>query len=201
MNYQNEGLLLTLKKQIDKLDLLVKNFDGVKTHKMYEKNPLVNLFNTRSEKLTDFTDELNTDYQELKNFKIHDIKIYNIEKLGQKIEALYKYVSFIKKSLAKKSFNHSISSNSNSLDSESQKQSISKSEGKKQLHLQSLENRKTLLLGMLKKINSAIDSNLILQNNNSNNNIDIPNNKEQLIKLKNKKTEIEKELFSITKQL
>ena len=198
-NLHDSGLLITLKKQIEKLEHLIQNFSSIQNYRIYQKNPLANLFNTKSEKIKDFTLELNEDYQEIIKTKNEDINKYNIQKLGEKIEALFKYIKFIKVSLEKKKKSQHIKKQSEQ-NNQNPNNSIN---AKDQLYKQSLEHRKTWLLGMIKKIDAAIASKSKLLNDNPNlQNKDESNNiRAQLIKLKNKKQEIEKELFSITEQL
>ena len=78
-DYHDSGLLISLKKQIEKLEMLIQNFSGVQNYKIYKKNPLSNLFNIKSEDIKDFTLELNEDYQEILKTKNYDIKKYNIQ--------------------------------------------------------------------------------------------------------------------------
>jgi len=188
----DSGLLIALKKQIEKLEFLIQNFSSIQHYKIYQKNPLANLFHTKSEKFHDFILELNDDYQEIMRTSNEEISKYNIRKLGEKIEALFKYVKYIKIFLEKKQKTQNINKKT-----EQQDQVIyNTANTRAQLYKQSLEHRKTWLLGMLKKINMAITSKSQLLNNNDN-----LHDKNELVKLKNKKQEIEKELFSITEQL
>lgn len=200
MNYKhNSGLLIALKKQIEKLELLIQNFSSLQNYRIYQKNPLSNLFHTKSDKIIDFTLELDEDYQEILKTNNEDINKYKVQKLGEKIEALFKYVKFIKINLEKK---QKIKNSNQNLESTKQNNDNSIN-AKNQLYKQSLEHRKTWLLGMLKKINLAIsDKNKLLNDNyNLQNKKEFDNIKDKLIKLKIKKQEIEKELFSITEQL
>ena len=188
--FYNSSLLQLLKNQIDKLESLISNLDKQKKAKVYKNQSLFRLFNTQSDNLYDYILEIQKDYKESIELENQDLQKYSITKLGEKIEALIKLVRVLKIRKAKY-IKTSTQSKTNY------------SESKNQLYLQSLKNRESWLLSTLTKINSKLSEKKQMINNFSLNTDkdSFELTKKEIIKLREKKDKIEKELFSVKEQL